>query len=62
MEQLGSLPREVQLTRVLEVLSAADDCVEWLGQLTSRAWDHMVENELWTAGSMSLDEVKEKID
>ena len=62
MEQLGSLPREVQLTRVLEVLSAADDCVEWLGQLTSRAWDHMVENELWTAGSMSLDEVKERID
>jgi len=53
IEQLA-LPREVQLARVLEMPSAADDYAEWLGQLTSRAWDYMIENELWMPGSMTL--------
>ncbi len=61
LEQLRLLPRPVQLSRLLEVLSAADEGAEQLEQLTSRAWEYLVENELWTAGEMTLEEVKWRI-
>jgi len=37
VEQLRSLPRPVQLSRLLVILSAADEGAEQLEQLTSRA-------------------------
>lgn len=58
---LPELPQDVQLDRVLGLLSAADECAERLDQLTSEAWHYMVENRLWEAGSMSLEEVKARI-
>jgi hypothetical protein len=60
--QLALLPRDVQLRRVLELLSATNECAEWLGQLASQAWAYLVQNELWNAASLSLDEVKAIID
>src|SRR5437764_2044225 len=59
--QLHSLPPNIQLDRVLELLSATDECAERLDRLTSEAWHYMVENRLWKAGSMRLKEVKARI-
>jgi hypothetical protein len=56
--QLSVLPLDVQLRRVLEFLSTIDEYTEQLAQLTSQVWAYLVQNELWKAGSMTLEEVK----
>src|SRR5579862_2031621 len=56
--QLPSLAQDVQLGRVLELLSAAGKRTERLEQLTCLAWEYLIQHELWKAGSMSLEEVK----
>jgi hypothetical protein len=61
IEQLAILPRRDQLKRALELLAVTNEYSEWLGQLTSEAWAYVVQNELWTAASMSLEEVKQII-
>jgi hypothetical protein len=61
LEEISLLSRPAQLRRLLEVLTAADECVEGLEYLTSQAWEYLVQNELWTAGGMTLEEVKRRI-
>ena len=58
---LPALPPKAQLDWVLELLSAADECAERLSWLTTEAWKYLVANKLWRAGSMTEEEVKEKI-
>ena len=59
--QLPSLTRDVQLRRVLELLSATDECTERLEQLTCLAWEYLIQHELWKASSTSLEGVKARI-
>ncbi len=61
IRQLPSLSQDVQLSMVLKLLSATDECVEWLEQLTCQAWEYLIQHELWEAGSISLEEVKARI-
>ena len=61
LEQLRALPREAQLAQVLALLSKADEAAERIEGLISEVWDYTVNNRLWEAGGMTLEEVKVRV-
>ena len=61
LEQLRALPREEQLAQVLALLSKADEAAERIEGLISEVWDYAVNNRLWEAGDMTLEEVKVRV-
>ena len=60
--QLQALPWDFQLTRVLKLLSETSECEEQLNHITSKAWTYVVQNELWTACIITLQDVKTMVD
>src|SRR5580700_6195160 len=60
---LQTLPRDAQLGQLLEFLSAADEynVTEQLGHVMSDAWTYLVENELWAARSLTLQDIKDAV-
>ena len=58
---LQTLPRRAQLRYALDILSEADEHTEQLAHITSIVWTYLVQEELWEADSMTLEEIKASI-